>query len=242
MTQSRPSRPLVIAHRGASGHRPENTRSAYELAVEQAADMIEIDLHLCLDQHIMVTHDRDLTGLGGDGDVSDQAFAEIRSLDAGDGQVVPTLEEVLEDFGPRIAFNLELKDGSQGRYPGLERATLDLVTAHGLMTTTLFSSFNDEILQALVEADPHTRLALLIGPLRARDAVARALEVGAEALNPWRGLVTPALVEEVHAAGLAMYVFTVDEPPEMQRLLNLGVDGIFTNYPDRLRKLVGPNE
>ena len=242
MTHPRPRSPLVIAHRGASGHRPENTWSAYELAVEQAADMIEIDLHLCLDQRIVVTHDCDLGGLGGNGEVTDHPLSTIRSLDAGDGQMVPTLEEVLDGFGARIAFNLELKGGTRGRYAGLERAALDAVVARDLLDTTLFSSFNDQTLRALGDTVRDARLGLLVDPIRARDAVARALDLGAEALNPWVGLADARLIDEAHAAGLAVYVFTVDEPPEMQRLLALGVDGIFTNYPDRLRKLVEPNE
>ena len=111
--------PLIIAHRGASAARPENTLSAFEVAVAQGADMIEIDLHQTRDAALVVAHDPDLERLGGRGEIADATLAEIRRLDAGDGQQVPTLEEVLDGFGARIPFNLELKRSSRSEYPGM---------------------------------------------------------------------------------------------------------------------------
>jgi hypothetical protein len=142
----RAGRPLVIAHRGASASRPENTLSAYALAVEQRSDMIEIDLHRTRDGEIVITHDQDLAGLGGDGEIADATFASVRALDAGDGQRVPTLDEVLDVFGSRIPFNLELKRGTRIEYPDLEAASIDAVERRGLLDTTLFSSFYDSVL------------------------------------------------------------------------------------------------
>jgi glycerophosphoryl diester phosphodiesterase len=230
----------VIAHRGASGQRPENTPPAYELAVAQGADMIEIDLHRTRDGAIVVSHDEDLSGLGGCGQIADATLAEVRALDAGAGERVPTLEEVLDRFGSRIPFNLELKRGAAGSYPGLERAALDAVRERGLLERTLFSSFSDSVLQSLRALCPDARLALLVSPRDAERPLARARALGAEALNPWRGMATRALVEAAHAEGLAVYVFTVDREDEMGRLLGLGVDGLFTNFPQRLRALLDP--
>jgi len=107
---TRSGRPtLVIAHRGASAYRPENTFPAYELALEQAADMIEIDLHLSRDGTVVVTHDELLAGLGGRGEIADATLAELKTLDAGRGERIPTLDEVLDRFGSRIPFNLDRK-------------------------------------------------------------------------------------------------------------------------------------
>jgi glycerophosphoryl diester phosphodiesterase len=231
--------PLVIAHRGASGHRPENTLPAYELAVAQGADMIEIDLHRTRDGAIVVTHDEGLRGLGGTGEVAQASLAEVRRLDAGDGERVPTLPEVFDRFGERIPFNLELKRGSEGDYPGLEAATLAEVERRGLLARTLFSSFYDPVLARLRELAPAARIGFLVSRRFHDRALERARAVRAEALHPEAPLVTPALVEEAHAAGLAVHVFTVDEPDEMERLLAFGVDGLFTNFPDRLRSLLG---
>ena len=229
---------LVIAHRGASGHRPENTLPAYELAVEQGADMIEIDLHRTRDGAIVVTHDEELAGIGGQGEIAQATLAEVRALDAGAGEPVPTLDEVLDGFAKRIPFNLELKRGKQADYPGLEQATLEAVNQRGLLPRMLFSSFYDPVLARLRTLSPEARVALLISRKFPQRAVERAKALGAEALNPEDSLVTAGLVREAHAAGLAVYVFTVDEEAELRRFLDLGVDGIFTNHPDRLRAIV----
>lgn len=231
-------KPLVIAHRGSSGHRPENTLPAYELAVAERADMIEIDLHRTRDGAIVITHDEELAGLGGEGEIADATLAQVRALDAGDGARVPTLDEVLDGFGRRIPFNLELKRGTKRDYDGLEQATLDAVNGRGLLPRMLFSSFFDPVLARLRALSPEARIALLLSRRFPQRAVERAKALGAEALNPEESLVTPELVREAHDAGLAVYVFTVDGEAELRRFLDLGVDGIFTNLPERLRAIL----
>ena len=230
---------LVIAHRGASGERPENTLSAYTLAVEQGADMIEIDLHRTRDEAIVVTHDELLEGLGGAGEIAGATLAQVRALDAGEGERVPTLDEVLDAFGERIAFNLELKRATDREYAGLEQAALAAVERRGLLPRMLFSSFYDPVLARLRSLSPAARVGLLISRKFPHRAVARAKALGAEALHPEDSIATPELVREAHDAGLLVHVFTVDEETELRRFLDMGVDGIFTNYPRRLRAIVG---
>jgi len=233
------SAPLVIAHRGASAYRPENTLSAYALAIEQRADMIEIDLHRTRDGALVVTHDAELGWLGGEGEIAGASLSEVRALDAGDGQPVPTLEEVLDRFGSAIAFNLEIKRGVDAEYPELEQRAIDAVRKRGLLAGTLFSSFYDPVLERLRAIAPEARIALLISRRYPIDILSRARAVGAEAVNPEAPLVTRELVDEIHAAGLAVYPFTVDAPERMRELLDWGVDGLFTNRPERMRAMVG---
>jgi glycerophosphoryl diester phosphodiesterase len=228
----------VIAHRGASGHLPENTLPAYQLAVEQGADMIEIDLHRTRDAAVVITHDEDLCGLGGRGEICDASLSEVRALDAGRGERVPLLAEVLDRFGSRIAFNLELKRGTRAEYPEVEAEALAAVVQRGLLERTLFSSFHDSVLARLRALSSAARIALLLSPQSAENPIERARRLGAEAINPWRGLVRRELVEAAHQAGLAVYVFTVDDVEEMKRLLAMGADGLFTNFPDRMRALL----
>lgn len=235
-------RPLVIAHRGASARLPENTLPAYELAIEMDCDCIEIDLHRTRDGHVVICHDEKLAGLGGEGEIADASLAELRRLDAGGGEPVPTLDEVLDRFGRRIPFNLELKRGTRGAYAGLEAQALGAVTSRGLMGETLFSSFYDPVLQELRDLSPEARLALLISRRFPDGWPERARALGAEALNPQDALVDEELVERAHGQGLAVYVFTVDEPGRMETLLGWGVDGLFTNHPDRMRLLVGARQ
>lgn len=234
--------PLVIAHRGASGYRPENTMPAFALAVEQGADMIETDLHRTRDGAIVITHDEELAGLGGAGEIADATLAEVRQLDAGGGEPVPTLDELLDGFGSRIAFNLELKRGTRAAYADLEEGTLAAVRARNLLDRTLFSSFYDPVLARLRTLAPDARLGLLISRRFPHRIVERARTLGAEAIHPEAEIVDRRLVEEAHAAGLAVFVFTVDAEPEMARLLALGADGLFTNLPDRMRRLVDSPE
>jgi glycerophosphoryl diester phosphodiesterase len=231
--------PLVIAHRGASGERPENTLPAYELAVAQRADMIEIDLHRTRDGAIVIYHDEDLTALGGRGEIADATLADVRALDAGEGERVPTLDEVLERFGKRIPFNLELKQSLRGPYAGLEEVTLQRIEALGLLSQTLFSSFYDPVLDVLRRRSPEARIGVLVSGRAPEGWRERARRFGAEAVHFWVGLATPEAVAAAHGDGLAVHVYTVDDPEEMRRLIDRGVDGIFTNFPRRMRSLLG---
>ncbi len=234
--------PLVIAHRGASAYRPENTLSAYALAVEQASDMIEIDLHRTKDGEIVVAHDAELERLGAAGEIAERTLAEIRALDAGYGtdyrETVPTLDEVLDAYGETIPFNLEIKWGGAGDYPGIEEAALDALARRELLSITLFSSFRDSILERLRAASPEARLAVLFDPRHPERMFERAAALGAEAINPHFALVDADLMGRARDAGLAVYVYTVDDEDAMRRLIGLGVDGLFTNRPDRMRAVL----
>lgn len=231
----RPAKPLVIAHRGASGERPENTLAAYELAVAQHADMIEIDLHRTRDGVIVIAHDECLPGLGGSGEIGDATLADVRALDLGEGQRVPTLDEVLDGFSARVPFNLEIKRGGAGEYPGLEAEVLAALAARDLGPTILFSSFYDGVLQRLREGDPSARLGVLVSAREPEDWIGRCERVGAEAVHFWKGLATEESVAQAHARGWAVYVYTVDDLGEMRTLLGRGCDGLFTNFPARMR-------
>jgi glycerophosphoryl diester phosphodiesterase len=228
----------VIAHRGASAERPENTMAAYRLAIAQRADMIEIDLHRTRDGAIAIAHDAALAHLGGRGEIADASWAEISALDAGGGERVPLLHEVLDELGAKIPFNLELKVGTRGAYAGLEAATLAAVERRGLLAQTLFSAFYDAVLANLRAESTAARIALLISRRSDADWEKRARALRAEALNPELALVTPELVRAAHGEGLAVYVFTVDPEDQMRRMCDYGVDGLFTNHPARLRRLL----
>ena len=228
----------MIAHRGASAYRPENTHAAYELAIAQRADMIEVDLHCSRDGGVVVAHDAELERIGGSGEIAGHELAALRTLDAGDGERIPELGGMLDAFGPRIPFNLELKRSTEGPYAGLAEAAWRATEERGLAAQTLFSAFYDPDLAALRACAPDARIALLLSRRSAFRPIERARALGAEALNPERPLVDAELVRVAHGEGLAVYVFTVDDPDDMRRLLDLGVDGLFTNRPDVMRELV----
>lgn len=239
------AQPLVIAHRGASAQRPENTLSAFALAVQQSADMIETDLHLTRDGAIVLFHDSILRAENGARmEIARATLAELRELHAPGATAehrIPTLDEALDRFGAAIPFNLELKQSPRGPYPGLAAAALRAVQRRGLLQRTLFSSFYDAALAELRAHCAAARIALLVARRsRNRNWRQRAAALDAEALHPESALADAALIEAAHQAGLAVHIFTVDEPAQMQRLLRRGADGLFTNHPDRMRALLAP--
>ena len=151
---------------------------------------------------------------------------------------MPTLDEVLDGFGDRIPFNLEIKRGVRGLYAGLEAEALEAVRSRGILAPTLFSSFDDGVLARLRALESGARVALLLSPRDAARPLERARALAAEALNPWEGMVNRELVEAAHGEGLAVYPYTVDAPDRMRQLLDWGVDGLFTNCPAVLRPLL----
>jgi len=260
-------RPLVIGHRGAKAYLPENTLPAYALAIAQGADMLEIDLHRSRDGAVPIVHDEGLEEIGGDGEVKDVSLEELRALASEaarhappfatprgaptsrvnisqssgpeDFGGVPILEQVLDRFGDEIPFNLEIKTARGGvPYPGLQRRALDQVVSRGLLAQTLFSSFWDPVLSELRESSAESRLAVLVSPRAPERLFERARAVGVEAVNPYFLMANEELINRAHGEGLAVYVYTVDDEEEMKRLLDLGVDGIFSNRPDVLREVV----
>jgi glycerophosphoryl diester phosphodiesterase len=236
---------VVIAHRGAKAYKPENTIAAFELGVAQGADMLETDLHLSRDTKIPISHDATLERFEREGELSDLTLEELRevsrrSFDArGSGEQyepIPTLEEVLDRFGEQIPINLEIKTDASGRaYPGLQRMVFDEVVERGLLGKTLFSSFSDDALRELRGFSEEVRLAVLVDPRAPEGIFGRAAAVSAEAVNPHFVNASADLVQEAHRIGLAVYVYTVDDPEQMGELFDRGVDGIFSNAPDVLR-------
>lgn len=236
---------VVIAHRGAKAYKPENTIVAFELGVEQGADMLETDLHLSRDTKIPISHDATLERFGRDGELSDLTLEELREVSrrsfeakgsAKPYESIPTLEEVLDRFGEQIPINLEIKTDASGRaYPGLQRMVFDEVVARGLLGKTLFSSFSDQALGELRGFSEDVRLAVLVDPRAPGGIFERAAAVSAESVNPHFVNASTDLVHEAHQNGLAVYVYTVDNPDKMGELFDRGVDGIFSNAPDVLR-------
>jgi len=237
------TRPLVIAHRGSSGERPENTLPAFERAIEQSADMIETDLHLSRDGVVVIHHDAELERLGEQGEIRDRTATELAAMNAAPGagvaEKMPTLLDILDGFGERMQFNLELKVGrDDAAYDGLEDIVVSAVEERGLMPRMLFSSFYDPVLARLRERSASARIALLVSPRAPIAIFERAARVAAEAVNPEIRLVTKELVAQAHAEGLRVYPYTANESKEMERLLDCGVDGIITNHPARLQTIL----
>ncbi len=235
--------PWVIAHRGASGGAPENTLAAFTRAVELGAPFIETDLHLTRDARFVAIHDATLERTtNGRGSVHEFSLAELRELDAGHwfdrqfmGQRIPTLEEILSFSREHdIVFYLEIKyDAAWGMHHALVAA---LQNAQNTARTVVIS-FDPSTLGALRRLDPSIMIGLLFDKDRP-ELVKSALDVGARQICPRFSFTTPQLVEEAHRSDLHVAVWTVNKAEDMRGMISAGVDGIMTDFPDRLRAVV----
>jgi glycerophosphoryl diester phosphodiesterase len=227
---------LVIAHRGASGTRPENTLAAFRRAAALGADMIELDVQLTRDGAVVVLHDATLERTtDGSGPVRERTLAEIRRLDAGAwfgaafrGERVPTLAEVFAAVA--LPVNVELKPVAND---GLEEHALAVVDAAGALGRVVFSSFERTALVRLRRASPAAGIAVLWECAPIAEAVAFAGRVGARALHLRKDAVMAPAVAAASAAGLPVRAWTVNDTAESARLQRAGIDGIFTDFPER---------
>lgn len=221
---------LIIAHRGASRLAPENTLAAIEKAVQLGVDAIEIDIHHS-EHELVVIHDRWLQRTtNGRGRIRDHSFETIRSFDAGDGQRIPTLWEVMSVIGGRCDLNIELK-GIEDVIPVLNLIDQAVAELSFKPEQFLLSAFNHHLLFELKRIRPDLQVGALTAscPL---DYAQFATTLQAYSAHICIDAVTQPFVEDAHSRGLAVYVYTVDEPEDMHQLIDWGVDGIFTNLPD----------
>ena len=221
---------LAIGHRGARGHEPENTLRSVRRALAQGAHGIEIDVWF-VDGELLVIHDAKLDRTtNGHGYVSRKTFAQLRALDAGQGERIPTLREVFETVDRRAFINIELKGR---RTAGPVRALIvEFVEQRGWrFEDFVVSSFHRAELRAV--SDPRIPIALLLArPTKLYALSAR--RVRASAVNPALRFVTQRFVEDAHRRGLRVFVYTVNEPADLARMRAWGVDGVFTDFPERV--------
>jgi glycerophosphoryl diester phosphodiesterase len=240
----RNSRPLVIAHRGASHDAVENSLAAFRLARAQGADGVELDVMRCKSGEVVVFHDDDLERLGKRaGLVRATSFAELRTIDLGGGERIPTLDEVLEELGP-LLVNVELKSApswrERARDDGLAASVAAIIARHGAGERVLVSSFDPLLLARFRLRARAVPTGLLFAHDQARPwrQAWTAPLLRPTALHPESLLVDARAVAAWHARGLAVNVWTVDDAGELRLLAALGVDGVITNRPKFARSVL----
>lgn len=223
----------VVGHRGAAGVEPENTLRGFRLAVELGADWTECDVHLTKDGRLVVMHDETVDRTtNGTGAVRDLTFKQIRALDAGQGERVPTLDEVLRVVRGKVRLEVELKG------PEAEEAAVEAVKAAQMEREALFISFRLDWLCKVKRIDPTLEVAALFGE-PPPDACRQAQAVGAGSVHFFYKNLTWGLVEEAHRLGLKAGAWNPDAEPEWRAMLALGVDFLSTNRPDALLAMLG---
>jgi len=240
----------LIAHRGASGHAPENTLVAVRRAMEMRAEMVEVDILLSKDGIPLLLHDPSLDRTtNGSGVVSDYTMDELKLLDAGSwfgdefaGERIPTVDELLELCKGKMALNLEIKtqavtDTIEG---GIVEKVVELVRRYGMERNVIFSSFDPRAIKHLKTIAPDIAGAILYDNrlYDGKHPVDIVSELGADAFNcHWRQ-VRPTLVDSLHEAGVPLNVYTVNVDTLMHQMLDMGVNGIFTDFPDVLLQVL----
>jgi glycerophosphoryl diester phosphodiesterase len=222
---------MCIGHRGAMGYAPENTLASFQLALDMGVHAVELDVHL-VDGQLVVIHDDQLERTtSGSGSMQDHSFEELRRLDAGSGEHIPTLGEVVQLLDQRVGLNIELKGpGTAG--PVVEQVR-NMRAAGWRDDQILLSSFNHQLLRQARELDSTVKIgALISNASEAGFKMARSLQ--AISINAGLSFVDQDLVDEAHANNLRVYIFTVNESADIQRMRELGVDGVFCDYPDRV--------
>ncbi|HIG44457.1 MAG: glycerophosphodiester phosphodiesterase family protein [bacterium] len=218
---------LCIGHRGASGHAPENTLKAFEIAVDMNCPWVELDVY-AVETELLVIHDDKLERTtNGTGMVMDANLGYLRSLDAGQGQQIPTLNEVIQTVDHRAGINIELK-GPDTAEP-VNQLLLELTRSGWQNEEFLISSFNH---RELARADPRYRRGALFHR-KVKDYFSVTDRLAAYAINLSMKIVDQETVTQAHQRGLKVYVYTVNKKKDMQALKSMGADGVFTNFPDR---------
>jgi glycerophosphoryl diester phosphodiesterase len=219
----------IFAHRGASGNYPENTAAAFEAALQAQVDGIELDVQSCADDFVII-HDSWLDRTtNGHGRVIDTAFSDIAQLDAGEGQKVLSLQQVLELIGTKTQINLELKHTF-----GLDKLVniLEQNVQHGIIEREqlLISSFDHHQLKWLKQNLPWVKIGALTASIPLSYAYF-AENLHAYSVHLDKNFINHEFVADAKQRGLKIMAYTVDKQQEIEEMQNLGVDGIFSNYP-----------
>jgi len=216
---------MVIGHRGASSEAPENTMKSFRRAWEIGCDMIELDVQETSDGHIVCIHDYDVSSTtSGGGMVAELSLKEIHSLDAGEGERVPLLTDVLDFAKANLGVDIELKTFD------MESRILDMVRERDMLDKVMFSSFFHGTLQEIIRLESEAFTAVLLNR-ELENPVEYTLELDAKAINPEFKMIDADFVDSAHKAALKVYPWTVNDEDLMKDLLKMNVDGIITDIP-----------
>ncbi len=218
----------VVGHRGAAGVVPENTLKGFRYAIELGVDYVECDVHLTRDGHLVVIHDETVSRTtNGRGRVRDLDFVIVRSLDAGEGQQIPTLDEVLATVRGHVRLLCELKG------EGVEDAAVDAVLARDMAEEVIFTSFHLDRLARVRERGDDLQIGVIFQD-PGEDDLRRAVDLGACSVGIHYRNLCLRLVDEAHNLGLDVRAWNPDTLREQKAMIALGVDGVSTNRPDIL--------
>lgn len=218
---------VKIAHRGASAYEPENTIGSFRRAVRMDADLIEFDIRSTQDSKLVVMHDKKVDRTtNGSGYVAHKTLSELKELDAGKGEEVPTLEEVFEEFKGKTRFAIELKEN------GLEDKIVGQIKSHNIEEDCFIISFKPHRLKVIKHLEPKVKTGLI--SFSHLNYIKNAVGCGADAVAPFHWFISESVVKRARHMGLYVFTYVVDETIKAKELKSRGVHGIVTNKPDVL--------
>ena len=232
---------MIIAHRGASSIAPPNTLKSFQKAIELNADYIEFDIHESLDGEIVIIHDAYINDLSGDKKlIIDMELKELKALDVGEGENIPTLSELIKIAKGKIGLQCEVK------VPGLSKDLVKLLDQENLIETSIISSFMFKELLKLQEINSKLKLALLIPPeihssRRLTKYCNKAIENNFYAIHPYFKSINNEVVKTIHDNDLLVNVWTVNEKLEIKEVLEMGVDGIISDDIQLVKQVLNRN-
>lgn len=219
-----------IGHRGAAGHAPENTVAAIQKGIALGVDFVEIDVRRTADGVLVALHDETLDRTtNGKGRVDRLSLSEIQTLNAGNGEQIPTVMEVLKTAAGKAGLMLELK------VSGIAQKTVEAVRKAGFKDPVIYASFLHDELTDVRLVDPEASLMVLFGRLPLAP-VARAMKFKPSHVGLRHDTATPHLVDAFHDKGLLIFVYTANSLSDIERALSAGVDGVVSNFPERVRR------
>ncbi|MBC6999021.1 glycerophosphodiester phosphodiesterase [Cytophaga sp. FL35] len=228
------NKPIVIGHRGAMGHETENTLASIQKAIELKVDMIEIDVFKIRTGEIVVFHDDEVDRLtNGSGFIEDYSFDQLRALVVEGGHKVPTLQEVLDEMAAKVDLNIELK-GADTAEEVNRIVKENIQNGPWKLNNFIISSFKWDELKDMRASNTEIPIAILTGK-DPKDAIEIAKELNAEAVNPHFEQLNAENNVALKEAGLKIYPWTVNDEQDIIGMKRLGVDGIITNYPERVK-------
>jgi glycerophosphoryl diester phosphodiesterase len=224
-------RTSIVAHRGASAHEPENTLRSIRTALNSAVEFVEVDARESSDGYVVLIHDETVDRTtDGRGCVKEMTLKELRGLDAGLGERIPTLQEAIDEVRGRANLVVEVKE------PGVVEEVVRIFEENRVEGDFVASSFYHRAVERVKMLNPKIRTGVIFSsqPIKPKDL---ALEAEAEILLPRWVYVDSSMVGEAHEEGLLVFPWTVDDLETMRRLAEMGVDGIVTNRPDMATKI-----
>ncbi len=218
---------VTIAHRGASAYEPENTIRSFKKAIEMNSDLIEFDVRESLDGELVVMHDDSLDRTtNGSGVVKRKTLSELKELDAGMGEQIPTLKEVLEFGIGKTKFVIELKEN------GIEDKVVRVIHEFGIQNDVFIVSFKGIRLKMIKQIEPDIKTGLIL--FGSTNPIKQALKCGADAVAPFRWFITRGFIKNAKSHGLYAFSWIIDDSIKARKLKDIGLDGIITNKPDIL--------